>query len=45
MAFRYHVALPGPFYYSGRAGPKRRLPRSRHTGPGFIDFTMKRFII
>lgn len=45
MALRYLVPLSGPFYYSGRAGPKRWLPRSRHTGPGFIDFTMKRFII
>lgn len=45
MALRYHVPLPGPFYYSGRVGPKHWLPRSRHTGPGFIDFTMKWFII
>ena len=41
MGLRYRVPLPGPFYYSGRVGPKRWLPRSRHTGPGFIDFTMK----
>ena len=45
MALRYHVPLPGPFYYSGRVGPKHWLPRSRHTGPGFCDFTMKWFII
>ena len=45
MALRYRVPLPGPFYYSGRVGPKHWLPRGRHTGPGFIDFTMKWFII
>ena len=46
MGLRYRVPLPGPFYYSGRVGPKRWLPRMRHsTGPGFIDFTMKWFII
>lgn len=45
MAFRYHVPLPGPFYYSGRVGPKHWLPRSCHTGPGLCDFTMKWFII
>lgn len=45
MALRYHVPLPGPFYYSGRVGPKHWLPRSRHTGPGLCDFTMKWFII
>lgn len=46
MALRYHVPLPGPFYYSGRVGPKHWLPRMNHSsGPGFIDFTMKWFII
>lgn len=45
MALRYHVPLPGPFYYSGRVGPKHWLPRSRHTGPGLCEFTMKWFII
>lgn len=45
MALRYRVPLPSPFYYSGRVGPKHWIPRSRHTGPGFIDFTMKWFII
>lgn len=45
MGLRYRVPLPGPFYYSGRVGPKHWLPRSCHTGPGFLDFTMKRFII
>lgn len=24
MALRYRIPLPGPFYYSGRVGPKRR---------------------
>lgn len=23
MGLRYRVPLPGPFYYSGRVGPKR----------------------
>ena len=45
MALRYRVPLPGPFYYSGRVGPKHWLPRSRHTGPGICDFTMKWLII
>lgn len=45
MALRYHIPLPGPFYYSGRVGPKHWLPGSRHTGSGFCDFTMKWFII
>lgn len=45
MGLRYRVPLPGLFYYSGRVGPKHWLPRSRHTGPGFCDFTMKWFII
>ena len=45
MGLRYRVPLPGPFYYSGRVGPKHWLPRSRHTGPGFCDFTMKWLII
>lgn len=45
MALRYSVPLPGLFYYSGRVGHGRWLPRSRHTGPGFCDFTMKWFII
>lgn len=45
MALRYRIPLPGPFYYSGRVGPRHWLPRSRHTGPGFCDFTMKWLII
>lgn len=32
MGLRYRVPLPGPFYYSGRVGPKRWLPRSSNTG-------------
>lgn len=45
MALRYRVPLPGPFYYSGRVGPKHWLPRSSHTGSGPIGFTVKWFII
>ena len=45
MAFRYRIPLSGSFCYSGRVGPKRWLPRSRHTSPGFCDFMMKWFII
>lgn len=45
MALRYRIPLPGPFYYSGRVGPGRWLPRSSHTGPGPIGFMVKWFII
>lgn len=45
MGLRYRIPLPGPFYYSGRVGPKRWVSRSSHTGPGFLYFTMKWFII
>ena len=45
MAFRYRVPLPGPFYYSGRVGPKRWLPCSSCSGTGPIGFTVKWFII
>ena len=45
MGLRYRVPLPGPFYYSGRVGPKRWLPRSSHTGTGPIGFVVKWFII
>ena len=45
MGLRYRVPLPGPFYYSGRVGPKHWLSRSRHTGPDLIGFTVKWFII
>lgn len=45
MALRYRIPLPGPFYYSGRVGPRRRLPRSSNTGTGPMGFVVKRFII
>lgn len=45
MALRYHVPLPGPFYYSGRVGPGYWLPRSSHSGVGPIGFVVKWFII
>lgn len=45
MALRYHIPLPGSFYYSGRVGPKRRLPRSSSTGPGPMGFIVKLFIV
>lgn len=45
MGFRYCIPLPGPFYYSGRVGPRRRLPRSSHTGTGPMGFVVKWFII
>lgn len=45
MALRYRIPLPGPFYYSGRVGPKHWLPRSSHTGTGLMGFTVKWFIV
>lgn len=45
MALRYRIPLPGPFYYSGRVGPKRWLPHDRHSGPGRMGFVVKWFII
>lgn len=45
MALRYHIPLPGPFYYSGRVGPKHWLPRSRHTGPGIFYPAMKWLVV
>lgn len=45
MALRYRIPLPGPFYYSGRVGPKRWLPHGSHTGPGPIGFVVNWFII
>lgn len=45
MALRYRIPLPGPFYYSGRVGPKHWLPRGSHTGSGPIGFVAKWFII
>lgn len=32
MSLRYRVPLPGPFYYSGRVGPRHWLPRGSHNG-------------
>lgn len=45
MSFRYHVPLPGPFYYSGRVGPKRWLPRSSNGGSVLFYFTMKWLVV
>lgn len=45
MGLRYRVTLPGPFYYSGRVGPKHWLPRSSNTGTGPMGFVVKRFIV
>lgn len=45
MALRYRIPLPGPFYYSGRVGPKRWLPRSSNTGTGPMGFVVKWFIV
>lgn len=45
MALRYRIPLPGPFYYSGRVGPKRWLPRSNRGGVGPMGFVVKWFIV
>jgi len=45
MGLRYRVPLPGPFYYSGRVGPRRWLPRSSNTGTGPMGFVVKWFIV
>lgn len=45
MGLHYRAPLPGPFYYSGRVGPKRWLPRSSNTGTGPMGFVVKWFII
>lgn len=45
MGLRYRIPLPGPFYYSGRVGPKRRLPRSSNTGTGPMGFVVKWLIV
>lgn len=45
MGLRYCVPLPGPFYFSGRVGPKHWLPRSSSTGSGFFYFVMKWLIV
>lgn len=45
MALRYRIPLPGPFYYSGRVGPKRWLPRSSNSGTGPMGFVVKWLIV
>lgn len=45
MGLRYRVPLPGPFYYSGHVGPKRRLPRSSNTGTGPMGFVVKWLVV
>lgn len=45
MALRCHIPLPGAFYYSGRVGPKRWLPRGSRSGPGPMGFVVKWLII
>lgn len=45
MGLRYRVPLSGPFYYSGRVGPKHWLPRSSNTGIGPMGFTVKWLIV
>ena len=45
MGLRYRVLLPGPFYYSGRVGPRRWLPRGSDTGTGPMGFVVKWFIV
>ena len=46
MGLRYRIPLPGPFYYSGRVGPKHWPPRSSSsTGSGLMWFTVKWFIV
>ena len=44
MGLRYRIPLPGPFYYSGRVGPKHWLPHSSNTGTGPMGFVVKWFI-
>lgn len=45
MGLRYRIPLPGPFYYSGRVGPKRWVPRSGRSGPGPMGLIVKWFIV
>ena len=45
MGLRYRIPLPGPFYYSGRVGPGRWLPRGGNTDTGPMGFVVKWFII
>ena len=39
MGLHYRVPLPGPFYYSGRVGPKHWLLRSSNTDAGPMGFS------
>ena len=41
MGLRYRVPLPGPFYYSGRVGPKRWGSCGSSTGCGLMGFIVK----
>ena len=45
MGLRYRIPLPGPFYYSGRVGPKHWLPRGSSSGCGPMEFTVKWLIV
>ena len=45
MGLCYRIPLPGPFYYSGRVGPKHWLPHGSNTGSGPMGFAVKWFII
>lgn len=45
MGLRYRVPLPGPFYYSGRVGPKHWVSRSSHAGPGIFYPAMKWLVV
>lgn len=45
MGLRYRIPLPGPFYYSGRVGPKHWASRSSCTGCGPMGFIVKWFIV
>ena len=45
MGLRYRVPLPGPFYYSGRVGPRCWLLRSGNSGTGHMGFVVKCFIV
>ena len=45
MCLRYRIPLPGPFYYSGRVGPKHWVPRGSSSGCGPMGFVVKWLII
>lgn len=45
MGLRYRIPLPGPFYYSGRVGPKHWVSRSSRAGCGLMGFIVKWFIV